>query len=231
MKTLGLIGGITWLSTVEYYRAINEQVGARLGQPHSAKIILYSVDFAEFQPPAPGDETGWADIARRFGDAAARLEGAGAEGLVLCANTPHKVAPAIRERTRIPLVHIAEATAAAVAARGVKRVALLGTRPTMEAPFYPEILRARGVETLLPDPDDRAWIHASIFEELTRGIFTDATRARYVALVDRLVARGAGGVILGCTEIPLLLKEGDCAVPTFDTTMLHVGAAVEFALA
>ncbi len=230
MKTLGLIGGITWLSTVEYYRAINQQVNARLGGHHSAKIILYSVDFAEFQPPAPDDEVGWADIARRFGDAAARLEGAGAEGLVLCANTPHKVAPAIRSRTRVPLVHIAEAAADAVAARGIDRVALLGTRPTMEAPFYPELLGARGVETMVPDPDDRAWIHGSIFAELTKGVFTDATRARYVAVIERLVARGAKGVVLGCTEIPLLLREGDCAVPSFDTTLLHVGAAVDFAL-
>jgi aspartate racemase len=228
MKTLGLIGGLTWLSTVEYYRAINEQVNARLGGRHSAKIILYSLDFAEFQPP--DDDAGWADIARRFGDAAARLEGAGAEGLVLCANTPHKVAPAIQSRVRIPLVHIAEATAAAVAARGLDRVALLGTRPTMEAPFYPEILRACGVETMVPDSDDRAWIHGSIFAELTKGVFNDSTRARYVAIVERLVARGAKGVILGCTEIPLLLREGDCSAPTFDTTLLHVAAAVDFAL-
>ena len=231
MKTLGLIGGLTWLSTVEYYRAINEQVNARLGGRHSAKIILYSLDFAEFQPPAPNDDAGWADIARRFGDAAARLEAAGAEGLVLCANTPHKVASAIGSRVRIPLVHIAEAAAAAVAARGVDRVALLGTRPTMEAPFYPELLGARGIETMVPDPDDRAWIHGSIFAELTKGVFNDTTRARYVAIVERLVARGAKGVILGCTEIPLLLREGDCSVPTFDTTLLHVGAAVDFALA
>jgi aspartate racemase len=230
VKTLGLIGGITWLSTVEYYRAINEQVNSRLGGHHSAKIILYSVDFAEFQPPPPDDEPGWADISRRFGDAAARLEGAGADGLVLCANTPHKVAAAIRSRTRIPLVHIAEATSAAVAGRGLDRVALLGTRPTMEAAFYPELLRARGVETIVPDADDRAWIHGSIFAELTKGVFTDATRARYVSIVERLVSRGAKGVILGCTEIPLLLREGDCPVPTFDTTLLHVGAAVDFAL-
>jgi aspartate racemase len=230
MKTLGLIGGLTWLSTVEYYRAINEQVNARLGGRHSAKLILYSLDFAEFQPPLPEDEAGWADIARRFGDAAARLESAGAEALVLCANTPHKVAPAIRSRTRLPLVHIADATANAVAAKRIERVALLGTRPTMEATFYPEILAARGISTLVPDPEDRAWIHASIFDELTKGVFTDATRQRYLALVERLVARGAQGVILGCTEIPLLLREGDCTVPTFDTTLLHVGAAVDFAL-
>jgi aspartate racemase len=133
-------------------------------------------------------------------------------------------------RTRVPLVHIAEATAAAVAHEGVDRVALLGTRPTMEASFYPEILGAHGIATVVPDPDDRAWIHWSIFDELTKGVFTDATRARYVAVVERLVARGARGVILGCTEIPLLLRQGDCAVPSFDTTMLHVGAAVDFAL-
>jgi aspartate racemase len=230
MKTLGLIGGTTWLSTIEYYRAINEQVNERLGGHHSAKLILYSVDFAEFQPPAPEDDAGWADTAQRFGAAAARLEGAGAEGIVLCANTPHRVAPAIRSHTRIPLVHIAEATAAAVAARGIDRIALLGTRPTMEAGFYPEVLGARQVETLVPDSGDRAWIHASIFSELTKGVFTDATRARYVAIIETLVARGARGVILGCSEIPLLLREGDCAVPTFDTTLLHASAAVDFAL-
>lgn len=228
MKTLGLIGGTTWHSTLEYYRGINEQVAARLGGLSSAKLWLHSVNFAELQPPT--DDEGWRRVAAYFGDAAERLERAGAECVMICANTGHRVAEDVQARVRIPLLHIAEATADAVAARGVERVALLGTRPTMEHPFFASRLAKRGIAVLVPDEADRAYMHDSILGELGRGIFTPEARARYAGIIDGLVARGAQGAILGCTEIPLLLGEGDCRVPTFDTMALHVRAAVDFAL-
>ncbi len=228
MKTLGLIGGTTWHSTLEYYRALNERVCARLGGLGSAQLLLYSVNFAEFQPPE--DAPGWQRIADRLSEIAQRLERAGAECLVICANTPHCVAEPIQARIGIPLLHIADATAASVARQGLSRVALLGTRPTMEHSFFTSRLARQGIETLVPEDGDRATIHASILEELGRGVFRPETRAAYVEIIQGLVARGAQGVILGCTEIPLLVRPGDCTVPTFDTTLLHVQAAVDFAL-
>jgi aspartate racemase len=228
MRTLGLIGGTTWHSTVEYYRAINEQVAARLGGLSSARLLLYSVNFAEFQPPA--DPAGWQPIANAFGDIARRLEQAGAECVMLCANTGHIVAEDLQARIGVPLLHIADATAGAVAAARLERVALLGTRPTMEHTFFTSRLRKHGIETLVPDEADRAFIHASIFGELARGVFTPETRARYLGVIHGLVARGAQGAILGCTEIPILLRGASCPVPTFDTMELHVKMAVEFAL-
>jgi aspartate racemase len=228
MRTLGLIGGTTWHSTLEYYRAINEQVAARLGGLASARLVLYSVNFDEFQPPT--DAAGWQRIGSAFGDIARRLEQAGAEGVMLCANTPHIVAEETQARIGVPLLHIADATAAAVAEAKLERVALLGTRPTMEHTFFTSRLGKHGVSTLVPDETDRAWMHASILGELGRGEFTAETRARYLAIIDGLVARGAQGVILGCTEIPMLLRGTSCSVPTFDTMALHVKRAVEFSL-
>lgn len=228
MKTLGLIGGTTWHSTLEYYRGINEQVAARLGGLSSARLWLHSVNFAELQPPA--DAEGWKRVADHLTDVARRLERAGAEGLVICANTPHRVAEDVQAAIGIPLLHIAEATADAVVARKVERVALLGTRPTMEQAFFVSRLAKRGVTSLVPDEADRATIHESILGELGKGIFTPETRARYIGIIEGLVARGAQGAILGCTEIPMLIREGDCTVPTFDTMALHVRAAVAFAL-
>lgn len=228
MKTLGLIGGTTWHSTVDYYRAINERVNARLGGLHSAKLILWSVDFDEMQPPH--DEAGWTRIGHKFQEIARSLQSAGADALVLCANTPHLLADVITAELRIPLIHIAEATARAIVEKKIDKVGLLGTKFTMEKPFYKERLAKAGVEAIVPDDDDRAFVHRSIFEELGHGVLRDETKARYLALIDRLVQRGARGVILGCTEIPMLLKAGDCAVPLFDTTAIHAQAAVDFAL-
>jgi aspartate racemase len=228
MKTLGLIGGTTWLSTVEYYRALNLAVNARLGGMSSAKLFLYSLNFEEFKPPA--DDKGWERIADTLSDVAQRLERAGAECIVICANTPHRVADDVQPRIGIPILHIADATAAAVAAQKIDRVALLGTKPTMEQGFFKARLAKRGITAVVPDDADREIIHASIFAELGKGIFSPAMRAEYVRIIERLVERGARGVILGCTEIPLLIRPGDCSVPTFDTTALHVGAAVAFAL-
>jgi aspartate racemase len=228
VKTLGLIGGTTWHSTIEYYRGLNEGVAARLGGLSSARLLLYSVNFAEMLPPS--DPAEWAGIAGKLGDIAERLEGAGAEGLLLCANTPHAIADQIVARVHIPLVHIVDATADAIAAQGLTRVALLGTRPTMELPFFKDRLAARGITALVPPVSDRAYMHENILGELGRGVFTPDTRARYLAIVDELVGRGAQGVILGCTEIPILLRGVPCPVPTFDTLALHVDAAVRFAL-
>jgi amino-acid racemase len=224
MKTLGLIGGISWHSTVEYYRLINQQVGARLGGLHSAKILLHSVDFHEFQPPADAD--GWTRLAESFAAIAEGLERAGAEALLLCANTAHLLADTIQRRLSIPLIHIADATARAIGP--LRTVGLLGTRFTMEQPFFKERLERAGIAAVIPGDEERDFIHHTIFTELTHGTFTDATRAGYLAIIDRLVAAGAEGVILGCTEIPLLVKSA--SVPLFDTTAIHTAAAVEFAL-
>jgi aspartate racemase len=229
VKTLGLIGGTTWHSTLEYYRDINEQVAARLGGLSSARMWLHSVNFEETQPPT--DAEGWRRLASHFSDVARRLEQAGAECIVICANTGHRVAEEVQAAVRIPLLHIADATSDAVAERGLAQVALLGTRPTMEHPFFAARLTKRGISTLVPDEADREYMHASILGELGRGVFTAETRARYAAIIEGLVARGAEGAILGCTEIPLLFRGVQLPVPAFDTMALHVRAAVDFALA
>lgn len=229
MKTLGLIGGLTWHSTVDYYRIINQTINQRLGGHHAAKIILYSVNFAEFVPS--GDPEGWRDICRRLIEIAQKLEQGGAEGLVLCANTAHKLAPEITAAIGIPLIHIAEVTARAIQSRRLERVGLLGTRFTMEETFYSERLRAVGIETIIPEKADREFIHRSIFDELGKGIFLAATRERYRRIISDIADKGAQGVILGCTEIPLIVKQEDYTLPLFDTTLLHATAAVDFALA
>jgi aspartate racemase len=226
VKTLGLIGGVSWHSTIEYYRLINQKVAARLGGLHSAQLLLYSVDFHEVIPT----DDGWPRIAAKFSDIAERLERAGAEGLVLCANTAHRIAEDVQARIGIPLVHIAEATGRAVAARNLSTVALLGTRFTMEQPFFREKLERLGIEALIPDDDDRAFIHETIFGELTHGVLKPETKAAYLKIIERLAARGAHGIILGCTEIPLLIKAEDSSLPLFDTTEIHTSAAVELAL-
>lgn len=228
MKTLGLIGGMTWLSTVEYYRLINQEVNERAGGRQSARLILYSVNFAEFVPSI--DELGWRDIAARLATIARSLQDAGAEGLMLCANTPHKVADDVRAAITIPLIHIAEVTARAVRAKRLRKVALLGTRFTMEESFFRDTLTAADIESIIPEKDDRDFIHESIFGELGKGIFTAATKARYLQIIDALAKGGAEGVILGCTEIPLIVKPEDVSIPVFDTTLIHATAAVDFAL-
>lgn len=229
MKTLGLIGGMSWESTLPYYRLINEQVRVRLGGLHSAKLVLYSVDFAEIeQLQQAGD---WVTAGARLADAARALAAAGAEALVLCTNTMHKVAPAIVTAVNLPLLHIADPTAAAIRAAGLTRVGLLGTRFTMEQDFYVERLRAHGLDVLLPDPEQREIVHRVIYDELCLGRIEAASRAAYLAIVADLAGRGAEAVILGCTEISLLIGPDDSPLPLFDTTRLHAQAAVDFALA
>ena len=230
MKTIGLIGGMSWESTAHYYRLLNEAVKARLGGLHSAKCLLASVDFAEIEPlqrAGRWDEAG--DILNR---AALGLERAGADLLLICANTMHKVAEQTLRGVRIPLIHIADATAARVRAAGVRRVALLGTRYVMEQDFYRQRLADRyGLEVLVPGPADRAEVNRVIFEELCLGRTEPASKARYVAIMEALVRDGAEGVIAGCTEITMLVQQPDVSVPLFDTTEIHALAAVERALA
>ena len=229
MKTIGLLGGMSWESTLPYYRHINEAVRERLGGLHSARLVLYSLDFHEIEAlQRQGD---WAAAGTLLADAARRLESAGADFLLLCTNTMHKVADAIEAASALPLLHIADPTAAAIQAAGLQRVGLLGTRFTMEQPFYRQRLEDRhGIQVLVPDEPDRAEVHRVIYEELCRGVASEASRQAYRKVISRLVARGAQAVILGCTEIGLLVRADDAEVPLFDTCVLHAQAAAERAL-
>jgi aspartate racemase len=228
MRTLGLIGGTTWLSTIDYYRIINQLVHERLGGSHSAKILMYSMDFEEFKPPADPKE--WGQRQEFLIGIAKRLEQGGAECIVICANTPHLMADAIQKQIGIPLIHIAEATATEIANQKITSVGLLGTRTTMEQPFFKDRLATKGITTIIPNEAERAFIHATIFDELGKNIFKPETKARYLEVIGKLKQGGAKGIILGCTEIPLLIKQTDCDLPLFDTTVIHAKAAVEFAL-
>jgi len=229
MKTIGLIGGMSWESTVPYYRIINQTVAERLGGLHSAKILLYSVDFQEVEELQRTDQ--WDEAAALLADGAARLEGAGADFLVLCTNTMHKVAPALEARVGIPLLHIADATAEAIAGAGHRKVGLLGTRFTMEQAFYKSRLEERHhLEVAVPPAADREIVHRVIYQELCLGKVLEASRREYRRIIADLVESGAQCVILGCTEISLLVQERDSAVPLFDTTVLHARAAALHAL-
>jgi aspartate racemase len=228
MRTIGLLGGMSWESSALYYQLINQGVRDRAGGFHSAPCLMSSVDFAvieELQARAAWDEAGEL-LARE----ATALERIGAECIVLCTNTMHKVADAITSRLSVPMLHIVDVTATAIHTAGVRTVALLGTRFTMEQPFYRERLADHGVTVLTPSAEDRRVIHRVIYEELVRGDILEESRAAYDAIIQRLVDRGAGGVILGCTEIELLVDPERCPVPAFPTTRLHAQAAVEFAL-
>lgn len=229
MKTLGLIGGMSWESTVPYYRIVNERVRERLGGLHSAKLVLHSVDFAAIETLQRADD--WATAGAILADAARGLRAAGAEAIVLCTNTMHLVAPAIEAAVDVPLLHIADATAARIRAAGLGTVALLGTRFTMERDFYRARIEAAGIAVLIPDAADRETVHRVIYDELCLGRIRDDSRTAYRAIIAGLVARGAQGAILGCTEIGLLIGEGDAPVPLFDTARIHAEAAADWALA
>lgn len=229
MRTIGLIGGMSWESSLHYYRLINEGVGRRLGGLHSAPIVMHSVDFAPIEKMQA--EGRWDDAAAVLATAASGLARAGADFLVLCTNTMHRVADHIEAAVSIPLLHIADATGIEVRRRGLARVGLLGTRFTMEEAFYRDRLADRhGLEVLTPDAEDRAIVHRVIYDELCRGRVLPASRDAYRRIAARLVEHGAEGVIFGCTEIMMLLSADDVAVPTFDTTAIHAAAAVERAL-
>lgn len=229
MKTIGLLGGVSWESTAIYYRLINRAVNGRLGGYHSAKIVLYSYDFTDLEYLARTSQ--WSELAERLIDGGKRLERAGADMIVLCANTMHHEADAIERAVPLPLLHICDCTAAKIKADGFKRVCLLGTRYTMVEDFYRDRLRANGLDVFVPGEADRETVHRVIFEELVHGRIEPASRAAYRDLIVRQVERGAEAVILGCTEIPMLIGPEDSAVPLYDTTELHALAAVDVALA
>lgn len=229
MKTIGLIGGMSWESTALYYRIINERTKARLGGFHSAKSVMYSVDFAEVETLQHQGK--WPETAQILSRAARRVEAAGADFIVLCTNTMHKVAAEIESAVRIPLLHIADATARKITASNLKRIGLLGTRFTMEGDFYKgRLTQKHGLEVLVPGPQDRDIVHRVIYEELVGGRTELSSRRQFAAIIERLVGEDAEGIILGCTEIGLLVKDEDSPVPLFDTTRIHAEAAVDFAL-
>lgn len=228
MKTIGLIGGMSWESTQTYYRLLNEGVRERLGGLHSAKVILNSVDFAEIEPlQHQGD---WAGTAGILTQAAKSLEAAEADFFLICTNTMHKVAPEVQEAVKIPLLHIVDATAEALKADGITTVGLLGTKFTMEQAFYRERLEAHGVQVLVPNESQRVTVHEVIFKELCLGVTKPTSKQAYLDIIDELHQQGAQAVILGCTEIGMLIKSADTAVPLYDTTELHANAAVTYAL-
>ena len=229
MKVIGLIGGMSWESSNIYYQLINRRVQGLLGGVHSAKIIMHSLDFGENE--ALQRSANWKEMGRILGDVAETMEKSGAELLVLCTNTMHKLAPVIENRIEIPFLHIADAVGAAVEKKGLKTVGLLGTQFTMEQKFYSERLKNRyDLKVLTPALEERQEIHRIIYDELSKGIFTDESRKTYCKIIENLIAKGAEGVILGCTEISLLIRQEDCSIPVFDTIALHVEAAVQEAM-
>lgn len=229
MRRLGLLGGMSWESTIPYYRRINERVRERLGGLHSAELLLYSVDFAAVE--ALQHRGDWESAGRLLADAAQALQRGGAQALVICTNTMHRVLPQIEPELRVPVLHIADATAARVRAAGVTKVGLLGTRFTMEQEFYRGRLSEHGLDVLVPDQAQRALVHRVIYEELCQGRCLPQSRAAYRSVIAGLVAAGAEAVILGCTEIGLLVDARDSAVPLFDTTAIHAEHAADWALA
>lgn len=228
MKTIGLIGGMSWESTVTYYKIINETVKERLGGFHSGKILLYSIDFAEIEECQAKGE--WEKSAEILSEAAENLEKAGADFIVICTNTMHKVAGKIQENIKIPVIHIADATAHKLKQDGILKTALLGTKYTMTQDFYKEKLRENGIEVLIPEEKDIEIVNHVIYEELCLGKILDSSRKEYIRIIDGLKEKGAQGVILGCTEIGLLISQKDSPLPVYDTTEIHALSACEKAL-
>ncbi|RYF93543.1 MAG: aspartate/glutamate racemase family protein [Chitinophagaceae bacterium] len=229
MKTIGLLGGISWVSSADYYRIINEQINARLKGVNAGRIILYSVNYADIKRLTEEDR--WDEITTLICDAAKKIENAGADCLIIGANTMHRLAPAVQAAIHIPLIHIAEVTADAILKQGITKVALLGTKYTMELDFFKDVLTRNGIETIIPEATDRAYINKAIYEEMGSGVFLPETKSRFLHIMQQMKDAGAGGIILGCTEIPLLVKQEDFELPLFDTTLIHASAAVQFALA
>lgn len=226
-KVIGLIGGLTWLSSMDYYRLLNQLYEEKTGGSELPRIIIYSVDFGEIKVLTQSGN--WDGITAIISDAARKVEAAGADCLMLGANTMHKIADAVQESIRIPLIHIAAETAETIADNQLKKVALLGTKYTMQLDFYRAKLAARGIETIIPEGLDIDIINDAIYNEMSKGNFLPETKAAYLKIIGKLLERGAEGIILGCTEIPILIKQEDCPVPVFDTTLIHATAAVRFA--
>ena len=229
MKTIGLIGGMSWESSLEYYRLINQMVKEKLGEPHSAKSIMYSVDFAEYEKLQ--HEGKWAELTEKMVDIGQNLEQAGSDLVLICTNTMHKMAPEVQDSIEIPLLHIADAAADEIKSQNIKKVGLLGTKFTMEEDFYKGRLKEKhNIDVIIPKQEERNKVHKVIYQELISGIINDDSRREFQDIIKNLKARGAEGVVLGCTEIPLLIKEKDSVIPVFNTTMLHARKAVEMAL-
>lgn len=227
MKTIGLIGGLTWYSTLDYYRLLNELVNKKLGGVHAAKVILNSVDFAEIKVLT--EKQDWDGLAEVMKAAAKSIEAAGADCIMIGANTMHKIADEIQSAVHIPVIHIADAVAEAIKAKQLNKVALLGTKYTMQLDFYKNKLAAHGITVIIPNETGIEFVNDSIYKEFSKGIFLPERKQQYLGIIDSLIEQGAQGVILGCTEIPILLKQADCPVPVFDTAFIHAEAAVKFA--
>ena len=228
MKTIGIIGGLSWLSTATYYQKINQLVNQQLGDVHAAKILLYSVDFYDFKTLA--DKNDWDKIEILITDIALKLQNAGANCILIATNSVHLIADKVKQKINIPLLHIAEETAKEVVKEKIKKVGLIGTKFVMENDFFKDRLKNFGIESVVPDTLDRDFIHKTIFSELTIGIFKEETKQQFLKIIDALKNNGATGVIFGCTEFALLLKPEDCSIKVFDTTEIHCKAVVEFAL-
>ena len=229
MKTIGLLGGMSWESTVIYYRLINEGIKHKLGGLHSAKIILYSVDLYPIEKLVA--ENDWDKTSEILSDAALRVQSAGADCLLICCNTVHRIAPQIEKAIQIPLFHIVDATAEALLGDGIHKLGLLGTTYTMEQDFYKgRLSRNYGFDVLVPEPDDRNIVHEVIIQELCKGQISDSSRTEYLRIIDDLTSRGAEAIILGCTEIGMLISQRDTRVKLYDTTVIHAEKAVEYAV-
>lgn len=228
MKTIGLIGGMSWESTVTYYQIVNNTIKQKLGGLHSAKILLYSVDFAEIEEYQANGE--WEKSAEVLSEAAVNLEKAGADYIVICTNTMHKVAPEIQKHILIPIIHIAEATAEELKKNDISKVGLLGTKYTMTQEFYKNKLIDAGIDVVIPNQEGVEIVHNIIYNELCLGIISEESKMKYLAIIDELVKNGAQGVILGCTEIGLLIQQQEVKLPVFDTTQIHATKAALLAI-
>lgn len=230
MKTIGLIGGMSWESSLEYYKIINEAVKEKLGGFHSAKCLMYSVDFEEIE--ILQHQNKWGELTNTMIDVAQKLKNGGADFIIICTNTMHKMANEIENVAGIKVLHIAEVTGQQIIKKGMKKVGLLGTKFTMEGDFYKKVLKEKyGIDVIIPDKDEREIVHNVIYDELCKGEIKEASKEKYIEIINNLVVNGAEGVILGCTEIPLLIKQEDVEIKVFDTTTIHAISAVEFALA
>ena len=229
MKTIGLIGGLSWESSVEYYRLVNEGVKQKLGGLHSAQCLMYSVDFGPIEELM--QQGNWQQVNKLLVDAALRLQQGGADFIIICSNTIHKCADSISEQTSMPVLHIADATAQKIKEQGLKKVGLLGTKFVMEGDFYRKRLKEEhGIEVIIPEEKEREFINSVIFQELCRGVFKADSKEQFKKIISKLLQLGAEGIVLGCTEIPLLIKQADVTAPVFDTMTLHAATAVKYAL-
>lgn len=228
MKKIGLIGGISWVSTVDYYKYINEGINEKLGGLNYAECLIHSFNYADIKKN--NDANDWDKTLEMIAEASENLKLSGAEAIVLCANTMHLIADKLEDKLKLPVIHIATATANEISKQKIKKVGLLGTKFTMERDFFTNKLKEQNIDVLIPNEEDREFIHYTIFEELGRGLVLPESKTRYVSIINKLIALGAEGIILGCTEIPLLVKQEDVSVPTFDTTKIHSKAVIDFML-